>query len=162
MNYTKAVFLINKKVRAIQTRYETPEEVAGGKRNGQSVFGGSFNEFRTFKTLDATIKKDDLVVVPTEIRYKMTVVKVVEVDVDIDFDSTENVDWIIDKVDSTGYEKLLTDEDQAVRVIKSAEKRKKQEDLREALFKDSMGELKELPIAYINGDSSGSGSGSPN
>ena len=68
MNYSTAIFLINNHARALKVTYEdgaNPEIV---------------------KTLDQTIKLDDYVVVETDTRHKMTVVKVVETDVDFDLE----------------------------------------------------------------------------
>lgn len=100
-----------------------------------------------FKTLDQTIKKDDLVVVPTSTRHGMTVTKVVEVDVDVDYDSPVVIDWIVAKVDQDAYQTLLAQEGEALTVIRSAERTKKRNELREAMLADSGAALKCLPIA---------------
>jgi hypothetical protein len=134
MNYSTAVFLINNNVRALKGTYED---------NGT---------LGIFKTLDATIKKDDLVVVPTSTRHKMTVFKITEVDVDIDMDSGAQVEWVISKIDAEAYKKLLADEADAIAKIKSAELRKKRTDLAEALFKDNIDTLKALPIASMTSE----------
>ena len=135
MNYTTAVFLINKNVRAVEGTYES----------------GDTAKRETFKTLDPTIKSGDLVVVPTDTRHKMTVVKVVAIDVDVDFESSAPVRWIVSKVDVHEHEVRLAQEGDAISAIKSAELRKKREDLRDSLLKDHMAEIKALPI-YKNGD----------
>lgn len=136
MNYSTAIFLINKDVRAILVNYEPnlPEKLC------------------MFKTLDKTIKKDDFVVVPTHTRHGMTVSKVMEVDVDVDFDNQTLVDWIVTKVDRSQYEVTLSQEGDALAVIKSAEKTKKRNELAAALLADSKDALKALPISTINGD----------
>lgn len=131
MNYSTAVFLINNNVRAMKGIYEE---------------GGNAG---TFKTLDATIKKDDLVVVPSGTRHKMTIFKITEVDVDVDMDSPTNVDWVVGKVDQAGYDKLVAEEADAVSKIKSAEMRKKRSDLAENLLKDSIETIRALPIATM-------------
>ena len=136
MNYTTAIFLINKDVRAILCNYEpdAPDKKV------------------MFKTLDRTIKEGDLVIVPTKTRHGMTVSKVVEVDADVDFDSGIPVAWIVDKVSHTGYEEIVSQEADAIAVIKSAEKTKKRNELAAALLVDSRDALKALPISTINGD----------
>lgn len=134
MNYSKAVFLINNKVRAVRGTYETSGAVAD------------------FKTLDPSIAKDDLVVVPTGTRHGFTVFKITEVDIDLDMDSPTKIEWVVCKVDQEAYKTLLSQEETAITKIKSAEMRKKREDLASALFKDSMEEMKALPIASMNGD----------
>jgi hypothetical protein len=118
MNYTTAVFLINDDVRAIACTYEEGDKAA------RSIF----------KTFDKTIRKDDLVIIPTDTRHKMTVVKVVETDVDIDLDSAVPVAWIIGKVDAEAYKSTLALEEEAVETIKAAEKKKKRDEMRSAVF----------------------------
>jgi len=140
MNYTTAIFLINKDVRAIMCNYEP----------------NSPDKQVMFKTLDKTIKKDDFVVVPTQTRHGMTVSKVTEVDVDVNFDDlTTKVDWIVTKVDRSQFEVILSQEGDALKVIKSAEATKKRNELAAALLADSRDALKALPISTINGDGSG-------
>ena len=75
-------------------------------------------------------------VVQTTTRHEMTVVKVVETDVDVDFDSATPMGWIIGKVDRTDHEATLRQENQAIAAIKSAEKRKKADELRASLILD--------------------------
>lgn len=136
MNYSTAVFLINKHIRGVLCTYEEGDTAS-----------------RTlFKTLDSEIRAGDFVVVPTDTRHKMTVVKVVEVDADVDFDSQKKVDWIICKVDRAAYERNLEHEADAIQKIKSAELRKKREDLAKSLLANNLEEIKALPMAAMNGD----------
>jgi len=129
MNYTTAVFLINSAVRAVVCTYEAEDKAP-----------------RTmFKTLDKTIRVGDFVVVPTNTRHSMTVCKVVETDVDVDFDNSTCVAWIIGKVDTVAHQTIVAQEADAIAVIKSAEKTKKRNELREAMMADVV-ELKALPI----------------
>lgn len=134
MNYSTAIFLINNHARALKVTYEdgaNPEIV---------------------KTLDQTIKLDDYVVVETDTRHKMTVVKVVETDVDFDLESSTKMRWIIGKVDTESFQMTLEREQEAIAAIKKAELRKKREDLRDNLLKDHLETVKSLPIADMNGD----------
>lgn len=140
MNYSTAVFLINKNVRAVTAVYES-----------ESSFKGLAPR-TIFKTLDATITVGDHVIVPTTTRHNMTVCKIVEVDVDVDFDSAVQMQWIIGKVDDTPYKLILSQEAAAIDKIKSAELRQKRADLRTALFADNLAEIAALPIAAMNGD----------
>lgn len=136
MNYSTAVFLINKHARAVLATYEAED-----------------NAKRTmFKTLDPDLKVGDYVIVPTDTRHKMTVVKIVEADVDVDFDSQTQVQWVMGDFDRTAFEQTLAQEQQAITAIKSAEMRKKRDDLRAAILADHVADLKALPI-YANGDS---------
>lgn len=133
MNYTTAVFLINKDLRALTAIYEE-----GGKKE-------------MFKTLDATIKVGDLCVVPSDTRHKITTVKIVDADVSVDFDAPEKVRWIIAKVDMTAFDAVLQQEDQAVEAIKAAEFRKRRSNLFNDLVAASDADaIKALPI-YKNG-----------
>jgi pantothenate kinase len=136
MNYTTAIFLINKNVRAILCNYEpdAPDKKV------------------IFKTLDATIREGDFVVVPTKTRHGMTVSKVVETDVDIDFDSATPTAWVVSRIDQSAYEATIAQEADAITVIKSAEKTKKRNELAAALLVDSKDALKALPIYVMNGD----------
>lgn len=134
MNYTTAVFLINKDLRALIGVYED-----GGKRE-------------TFKTLDHSIKVGDLCVVPSDTRHKVTTVKVLETDVSVDFDAQEKVRWIITRIDMDAFAQTVAQEDQAIEALKAAEFKKR----RDTLFKDLVAaadadKIKALPI-YKNGE----------
>ena len=131
MNYSTAVFLINKNARAVRATYES-EPTA--KRT-------------LFKTFDPSIAVDDLVIVPTDTRHRFTVVKVTEVDVDLDFDTAENVQWIVGRIDLDNHSTRLAQEQAAIAAIKQAELKKKRDELSKALFADYSDNLKALPIA---------------
>lgn len=131
MNYSTAVFLINKNARAVRATYES-EPTA--KRT-------------LFKTFDPSIAVDDLVIVPTDTRHRFTVVKIVETDVDLDFDTTENVQWVVGRVDLANHAVRLQQEQAAIAAIKSAELRRKREELSKAMFADHAESLKALPLA---------------
>lgn len=134
MNYSIAVFLINKNARAIRAIYEADVPNNKAKRS-------------LFKTFDPSIAVDDLVIVPTDTRHNFTVVKVVETDIDLDFDTTENVQWIVGRVDLANHATRLQQEQAAIAAIKQAELKKKRDELSKALFADYSENLKALPIA---------------
>jgi hypothetical protein len=133
MNYSTAVFLINSNVRAVMCTYEAEDNA---KRTA-------------FKTLDNKIREGDFVIVPTDTRHKMTICKVVETDVDVDFDSPHNMQWIVGSVEQSTYQKVLAQEAEAIATIKSAEKTKKRNELRAAMLADSNDALKALPITVM-------------
>jgi hypothetical protein len=139
MNYSAAVFLINDNARAIACTYQPEDQPKDGHPGRAYVF----------KTLDATIKVDDFVVVPTNTRHGMTVNKVVAVDVDIDYDSDIKFAWIIGKVDKAAYDALLAKEAEAVTAINLAERTRKRHELRASLMAHSAEALKNLPITVI-------------
>ncbi|HEY4355988.1 MAG TPA: hypothetical protein VGN16_09595 [Acidobacteriaceae bacterium] len=132
MNHSKTVFLINDQVRAVRGNYQQDGTTA------------------VFKTLDQTIKKDDLVVVQTGTRHGMTVIKIIEVDIDLDMDSPEKIEWVVQKVNQQAFSDLIANEDEMLAKVKKAELRKKRGDLADALFKDDMEAMKALPIAHMN------------
>jgi len=136
MNYSKAVFLINRDVRAVAGTYEAED-----------------NAKRTiFKTLDPSVKVGDFCVVPTDTRHKMTIVKIVETDIDLDMESPEHINWIIGVVDRDDYESTLRKENTAIQRVKAAELREKRERMAEALLANQRDELKTLEIANFTRD----------
>ena len=131
MNYSTAVFLINHNIRAVVGTYEAGDNAPR----------------TTFKTLDPSLKEGDFVVVPTTTRHNMTVVKIVAVDVDVDFDNSSAMQWVICKINQAPYNDVLAQEASAINAIKSAETRRKRDELRDALLKDQAEIIKALPIA---------------
>ena len=138
-NQSTAVFLINDSTRAILATYEEGD-----------------NAPRTmFKTFDTDIDVGDLIVVPTKTRHGMTVCKVVETDVDVDFNSNVPVDWLISKVDTTEYDDVVRSEKDALKTIRSAEVRREREKLKEALLADLNGAGTDRAIALLAGKGGG-------
>lgn len=146
MNYSKAIFLINKKVRAIKVSYEKP---SGTNPNYDSK--GNSIKLTMHKTMDPDVKVGDFVVVPTKTRHNMTICRVEEVDVDPCFEDSVEIEWIIAVVDKDVYEAHVEQEAVAINKIKSAELKKKRQELAEALIADAGDEIKELPIFDQNG-----------
>lgn len=135
-NLSTAVFLLNTSCRAIMASYELDQP--GGKLAPRTMF----------KTFDATIKLGDIVNVVSNTRHGFTVVRVTDVDVEPDFNSSEKVEWIVGKVDMVTHENLVAQEAQFHTMIQSAEKRKKRDELRAALLADNEA-LQALPIAQV-------------
>lgn len=133
MNYSTAIFLINKNVRAVLCNYEpdAPDKKV------------------MFKTLDPNIRVGDYVIVPTRTRHGMTVSKVVEVDVDVDFDNQTFVDWLIEIIDGSKHKITVEQEADAIAVIKSAERTRKRNELAASLLVDSKEALRALPITVM-------------
>lgn len=117
MNYTTAVMLFNENIRAISVAYEDTKEVQNQKT-------------WIFKTLDQSIKKDDVLVVTSGTRHGLTTVKVIETDVEVDFDSDVQLKWIISKVETATYDKILEEEKAWIDTMKQAQLKKKREDIR--------------------------------
>lgn len=120
MNSSTAIFLVTDKVRAIRVSYDTDE------RNNNPGY--------LFKTFDASIAKDDLVVVPTTTRHGFTICKVVEVDVDVDYTGGGiQYKWIAGKFDPSGYNQTLEQEQDIIDKVNRAERNRKRQELAAAL-----------------------------
>lgn len=137
MNYSTAVMLLNPAVRGIRCSYEP------AKREGDTP------STYLFKSLDGTLKPGDFVVVPTDTRWAMTINRVEEVDVEVDFDSEIQIKWILGKVDLSDAETIEMEEKKAIDIIKRAEARKKREDIRANLAALKTEELQTLAISSM-------------
>jgi hypothetical protein len=133
INQSTAVFLINESTRAILATYEEGEKATK----------------TMFKTFDQTIDVGDLIVVPTGTRHNATVCKVVEVDVDVDFNSNVPVDWVISRVDTAEYDDVVLREKDALKAIRSAEMRREREKLKEAMLADLNGDISDKSITLL-------------
>lgn len=135
MNYSTAVMLINANIRAVRGQYE---------ENGV---------IEVFKTLDASLKKDDIVVVESGTRWKYTTVKILETEnVSVDFDSDKLIKWVVQKVDLPTHVKIKEMEEKAIDVIKAGELRKRREDIRKnTLDAVAAGEIDKLDIVKLSG-----------
>lgn len=144
-NYSTAVFLINSAVRALTASYE-PED---GQRDSSTLSkaNAKYNSVRTYKTMDQSIKKGDLLVVPTDTRWGFTVVRVEDVDVEVDYDGQHEVKWIVGKLDYTEFKATKEMEDEAIAKIKKAENRKRREDLARDLMGNAADDLSNLDMA---------------
>jgi len=129
MNYSTAVFLINNDVRCVSAIYDEGKTPT------------------LFKTLDPDLKKDDYAVVPTDTRFGFTIVKIVETDVDVDFDSQTQMRWIAGVFDRKAFDRIIELENKAIAAVRSAETRRKRDELREAMFKDHAETLKTLGLS---------------
>jgi len=136
-NLSTAIFLVNQNVRAIKAIYEK-QEVAPHPEVPRTIF----------KTFDPDIAVGDLLVVPTNTRHNMTVVKVVEVDVEVDLESPTLIDWVVSKISLKDYQNILSGEKEMLDLVKSAEKRRKQEALKAAIFSDQQDKISALSIAH--------------
>lgn len=127
MNYSTAIFLINKSVRAVKVSYDQDKAQPGSPTGNLQVF----------KTFDRSLMKGDFVIVPTDTRWSMTVCRVEEVDVEVDLESSAQVGWLISRADRGDYDTVVSEEETAISAIKSAEKRRKQEELIASLVADN-------------------------
>jgi hypothetical protein len=140
MNYSTAIFLINPKVRAILAIYEPDTESRKAPRT-------------MFKTFDQTISAGDFILVPTDTRHKMTVNKVVEVDVEPDLESGAHMHWVVSTIDRAMYEEVLGQEARAIDLMKAAEKTHAREELRKKMLAHvDETQLAALQIARMSGE----------
>lgn len=122
MDPSKIVFLINDKVRLIRVSYDTLNT------------SGEKTSHHNFKTLDQSLAVDDFVVVETNTRHGLTVCKVVEVDLDVDFDDGQPLKWAFQRVDSAAIELIRAQEGEAMKAAARAELKRKRDQLREGIF----------------------------
>lgn len=126
MNYSTAIFLVNDAVRCVEVSYDQVEDRTGKRVPTNLV---------SFKTLDADLAKDDLVIIPTDTRYGFTVGKVTRVDLDVDFDSPQQMRWVVGKVDTDFIEDVTKQEEKAMAAIRHAEVKTKKQELAEKLHR---------------------------
>lgn len=127
MNLSAAIFLVNTSVRALRVSYDPDIP----KHNSATACAH-------FKTLDPSIAVGDKVVVPTNTRHGMTVCKVEEVDIRVNFDSPIDWQWVIGRVDTPAYESILAQERKVTDRIGLAEENRKRKELSEALQLDTI------------------------
>lgn len=133
MDNSNIVFLINDTVRAVKGVYEEGHTPA------------------LFKTMDQTVAVGDIMVVQSSTRLEVTTVKIVEVDVDINFDSNVLIKWAISKVDMQAFAEVLAQENEAIAAVNSAERKRKKEALRQSLFADHEDKIKVLALSSEKG-----------
>lgn len=122
MNLSLASFLVEPNCRAVRVEYD-PDH----------TYKNDHLRCRTYKTLDGSIKVDDLVVVPTETRHGFTVVKVKDIGFRVNYDSSDEYKWIVGKVDAAAYKSLLTADKAVVEKVGLIEENKKKRELMEAM-----------------------------
>lgn len=137
MNFSTAIFLINKDVRAVAVSYE------------QTADGKGVAPFYTFKTFDPDVAVGDHVVIPTDTRHGMTVARVEAVDVEVNFDSSVQLKWLIDRVDTKTVQDIAAQETEVIARIKSAEARAARDKLAAKLLADNP-DLVALPLSTVD------------
>ena len=97
--------------------------------------------------MDQSVKVDDLVLVQTDTRHGYTVVKVTEVDVDVDFDSSSPITWCVGGIDLEAFEDLLNQERTAIETANAAQRRARAQKLREEVFANETASMEALALA---------------
>ncbi len=111
---------------------------------------GINTDVTAFKTLDTSIQPGDYVVIPTNRRHGMTVVRVKSVDPLLKsryaIKGDDKLDWIIGKVDKSAYETLLKHEGDLIERFNALEiERERQE-----LAKTHMAGAGEIGISFAD------------
>lgn len=140
MHDSNRIFLASDTVRAVKGIFETDV-------NNQPTAKREY-----FKTFSASLKVGDLVNVETSTRHGVSVIRIVEVDVDIDVESDEQTRWIIGKVETAEYEKFKTMEADMVSEMKKAELKAKRDDMRAKVMGRHADILANSEIAQIGHD----------
>ncbi len=141
-NYSTMIFLINPKCRAIMAIYEPDSE---GKTDATTK-----SKREMFKTFDPMVSVGDMLIVPSGTRLGFTTVKVVEVDVECDLESSIQVKWVAGIIDLDGFENTKRLEDQAIARVKSAKANAAREELRKQLLADiDPAAMETLQIAHM-------------
>lgn len=128
---SKKIFLINDDVRAMRGKYE---------ETGKAEL---------FKTFDQSIRIGDIVTVPSTTRHGITTVKIVDADVEFDFDNTEEAHWIISRVDPDEFLTLIRKEQDALHTIRRSELAQQRAKLRSAIFENQEEVLKTIDLANV-------------
>ena len=137
MNFSRSVFVINRDCRLVVCEYD-PDSMKDKRVE--------------YKTLDPSVSKGDLVIVPTDTRQKFTVVKVIDVDVPVDFDAPGDTKWIVGKVDTMHFTKLIADEAVAIKTLQGAEQRRRATEMRKLIIGDEDPEAVKSLSLYKNGE----------
>jgi hypothetical protein len=121
MNYSTAIFLINDDVRALYVIYAPDTNEAKQRRY-------------MVKTLDPDIGEGDFVVIPSTVGLKLAVGEVTDVDVEVDFDSTTAVPWVVSHIDFKAFGDILEQEEVAIAAIRQANFQEKKRKLADTLL----------------------------
>jgi hypothetical protein len=122
LNIKTAIFVVNPSTRALKVRYSE----------------NSSDKDAFVKTVNADIKVDDLVVIPTDTRFGFTVAKVIEVDVLINMNGTAEMRWVDQVVDKARYDHLVEQERIIIQKVQQADVRREQRQLAEQLKADGL------------------------
>lgn len=127
MNYSTMICLLSDEVRGIAVTYTKP-------LSNSSV--DTPDKLYTFKSMDDTLKRGDMVVVPTQKDAGFTVVYVWDTDAEIDVESEIQYNWIAGRFTADGYNELLSNEQLAIAKVKRAEKLHRRKEIRDRVFEN--------------------------
>jgi hypothetical protein len=121
----------NHLVTLLQQNYTTLTVAFDGAQKGSPNHGYTY---KVSNEIAATLKKDDFVVAPA--RDTFMVVKVLEIheEPQIDPDTPYALKWVVQKVDMAPYADQIHREEEAVRLLQQAKRKKAQEEALEAIL----------------------------
>lgn len=121
----------NHLVTLLQQNYTTLTVRFDGAQKGSPNHGYTY---KVSNEIAATLKEDDFVVVPA--RDTFMVAKVLEIhdEPQIDPDTPYQLKWVVQKVDMAPYTDQIHREEEAVRLLQQAKRKKAQEEALEALL----------------------------
>lgn len=134
MDASKIVFLINDQVKLISVSYEPHNDGLASTPDAYRQANTVPPKRYLFKTMIEDLAVGDYVVVETGTRHGMTVCKVTEIDLDVDFDDGQPLKWVIQRVDSEGFKAIVAAEQEAIAAAKRAELKRKRNELRQGIF----------------------------
>lgn len=125
MNKTTAIFLVRKDVRCVSVSYDKTVD-----HRGKVVP----IDTKSFKTVDPNIQPKDLVLIPTDSRWGFTVGRVEAVDLHVDFDSNEQMRWIVSKIDTETFNTMVEAEAKMMDTVAEADRKHREQELASKLF----------------------------
>jgi len=128
MHSSRKVFLLDNEPRCVLATYEKDE---GPLYNTKKV------KTTEYKTFDDDVAVDDLVIVKTNTRHGFTVVKVKEVDVEPDLDSSDEINWVVSRFDTGIYEGIIKKEEEFLSAVRKAEKTRRKAELKKDFLADA-------------------------
>ncbi len=166
MNESTAIFLVNDDVCCVRCAYELPLQAAQTPKNAgagwaatQAAIGGladwrdpsNYNpsHLNYFKSFDKGLKVGDYAVVPTDTRWKFTVVRVIEINADFDPETNEQMKWIVGSVELDDHEEILEKENAIISATRRAHREAKKAELRRNLVMSHPEYLKGLDLVNV-------------
>lgn len=138
MHKSLIAFVVDENLRGFRASYDSDGKTPIHSPDNQKTY--------FFKSFDPSIKKGDLVVVATNTRHGMTVVRIEEVDVEPDYDANIEVKWILSTVKLDAYKAMVEREDYIIEKVQTAEKRRKRKELRASLMDSESEDLAKLTM----------------
>lgn len=107
---------------------------------------GGKNQHTLKKTFISDLKPGEFVIVETNTRHNATVCKVVETDVEVDFDDDTPIGWVFARVDMEALDKLRGEEARILQIIVDAELKERREKLKNTVLAQLGGALPQITV----------------